>query len=283
MGLIILKKEQRVLGVSAIINLIVAILKLSGGIIFNSQAVISDGIYTISDFTTDFMAMIGARVGHKRANKKHPFGYGRFLNIMQVFIGVLIFLVGVLIIYLGVSAKHTTPNLKILFLIILVIFLKILSANYLMQKGKEITSLMLINSAKESFIDVISSSLLFITIILSKAWPIFDLIGCLFVALLIFIQALDMIINNVILIIGEDDNNKEIKKEIKNIINSSEKIQYADSFLIKNGEYYQVTINLAVDKDLTVKDLLKAELKIKKEIKKKRQLKIKYIDFEVSN
>ena len=46
--------------------------------LFNCYALIADGIYTLSDFITDILAMIGARVGKKRANKKYPFGYGRF-------------------------------------------------------------------------------------------------------------------------------------------------------------------------------------------------------------
>lgn len=276
-----MKKEQRALKVSALINVFVSFLKIMGGTIFNSHALIADGIYTVSDFSTDILAMIGAKVGGKRANKKHPFGYGRFEYIMQIFIGLIILGVGFFIAYKSFFIEYTKPNLTVLFIVVLVIFLKALSSNYLMQVGKNISSLMLINSAKESFLDVLSSCLIFILIIVSRFFPYADIIGSLFIALLINIEAGKIILENVILLIGEDDNNKEIKNNLKKIINKIKKETYSDSFLIKNGRYYQATIVLAVDEEMTVKELLRLERKIKKEIKKERELKIKYLDFEV--
>lgn len=276
-----MKKEQKALRTSALINIIVSFLKLFGGLTFNSHALIADGIYTVSDFSTDILAMIGAKVGHKRANKKHPFGYGRFEYIMQIFIGIVILFVGFYIAYKSFFVESTGADLKVLFIVILVILLKALSSNYLMQMGKNISSLMLISSAKESFIDVLSSLVVFILIIVSSFFPIADIIGSLFIALLINLEAVQIIYENIILLIGEDDNNKEIKKELKNIVNSFKDVKYSDSFLIKNGGYYQATIEVAVSEDITVRKLLAKELKIKNKIKAERKLKIKYIEFDV--
>lgn len=276
-----MKKEQTALKVSATINIIVSFLKIWGGTFFSSHALIADGIYTVSDFSTDLLAMIGAKVGHKRANKKHPFGYGRFEYIMQIFIGVIILLVGFYISYKSFLITSSKPNLLVLFLILFVILLKVLSSNYLMHVGKDISSLMLINSAKESFLDVLSSLVIFLLIIVGQFFPFADIIGSLFIALLINITGAKIIYENIILLIGEDDNNIEIKNKLKKIINRFKRVEYSDSFLIKNGGYYQVSIVIAVDEDMSVKNLIQIERKLRKAIKEERSLKIKYIDFEI--
>ncbi len=276
-----MKKEQKTMMVSAFFNVLVASLKLIGGTFFNSYALIADGLYTISDFSTDILAMIGAKVGGKRANKKHPFGYGRFEYIMQIFIGIVILSVGIYIAYKSFLIKPTKSNLNILFIILLVILLKTLSANYLMQMGKKISSLMLINSAKESYLDVLSSGVIFIIVLVGRFLPVLDIIGSLFIAILIIISAIKIIIQNIILLIGEDDNNQEIKSNLKKIVNKYKNVQYSDSFLIRNGNFYQANLVIAVSDEITVRELLKLENKIKNDIHKERKLKIKYLDFDV--
>lgn len=275
-----MKKEQRTLFVSAIINIIVFVLKIIGGMLFNCYALIADGIYTLSDFTTDILAMIGARVGKKRANKKYPFGYGRFEYIMQVFIGILIMGVGIFIAYKSLFIDYSAPDLKILWLVVLTILLKGLSSSYLMHMGKKISSLILVSSAKESFLDVLSTIMISFAILFGQIIPSIDIVASLFIALLILYEGGKIIFDNVLLLIGEDDNNSEMKGKIKSIINQEKDIEYADSFLISCGNYYQATIQIAVDDDMTVKSLLKKELNIKKKIKRSK-LGIKFIDFDV--
>lgn len=275
-----MKKEQQALTFSAIINVIVSFLKIWGGMLSNCYTLIADGIYTISDFVTDILAMIGAKVGKKRANKRHPFGYGRFEYIMQMIIGIMIFLIGVYIAIKSFFVEYTESNMKVIFLIIFIVLLKGLSANYLMQIGKDISSQILITSAKESYLDLLSSIMVIFIVIIGHFIPVIDLIGSVLMAILIIIVGSKIIFNNVILLIGEDDNNKEIKKELKRIINEEKSVLYSDSFLIKNGSYYQATIEIGVDDNMTVKDLLKLEIKIKNKIKK-NNLKIKYINFDI--
>lgn len=275
-----MKKEQRTLMISAFINLLVLILKIGSGILFNCYTIIADGIFTLSDFITDFLAMIGARVGKKRANKKYPFGYGRFEYIMQIFIGMVILFVGFYLGFRSFFIEAQPANLNILLIVILVILLKGLSANYLMQMGKEISSLILVNSAKESFLDVISSVMVFFVVIIGQWFSVVDIIGSIIIALLILFEGGKIIFDNVILLIGEDDNNIKIKNSLKKIINEEKDIQYADSFLIKNGSYYQATIEIAVNESITVKKLLKMEFKIKNKIKKSK-LNIRFVEFTI--
>lgn len=275
-----MKKERKALYFSILINFIVSFLKICSGLVFGSFTIIADGYYSICDLMTDFISLISAKVAKKRANKKFPFGYGKIEYICEIMIGLLIIIVSIIILFQALVTKFTIPDMNILFIIILVVFLKTLSSNYLYQVGKEIRSQILIASSEESFMDVVSSTGVLIIVLFGQFFPGIDLIGSLIISFLIFREGIKIIRDNLFVLIGEDKNDQEIKQNIKKIINKNKNIKYSDTFLIKSGSYFQATIELAVNEKMKVKDLIKKETQIKYEIK---QLKynIKYIDFEI--
>lgn len=273
-----MKKESKALYFSILINLIVAFLKVCGGLIYGSYTLIADGYYSICDFVTDIIALISAKVSKRRANKKYPFGFGKIEYVSGMLIGFLILLVGCFTIFNSFQVKYIIPNLNIIYVIIYVIFLKTLSSNYLYQIGKKNRSQILISSAKESFIDVVSSTMVLLIILLGQFVPVVDLIGSLLISILILWEGLKIINDNIFALVGIDKNDKEIKTTIETIVNENKNFLYSDSFLIKSGSYYQATIEIAVDNDLKVKDLIKYENKIKNKLKKTKYH-IKFVDF----
>lgn len=275
-----MRKEQIALFISAIINIIVSVLKIVGGILSGCYTLIASGYYTICDLSTDVLAIVGGQVGKRRANKKHPFGYGRYEYILQIFIGSVIFLVGFYVFIRSFFIEYNGSNLKILLLILLLFFLKVLSSNYLMQKGKDISSLILVVSAKESFLDVLSLIITFLIVLISQFLPFIDIVGCLLMASLLIYEGLKIIFDNIILIIGIDDNNLKIKNKLKEIVNKEKNVKYSDSFLIKNREYYQATIEIAIMNSVTIQDLIKIEYKLRNKIRKSN-INVKFIDFNI--
>ncbi len=273
-----MKQESRALYFSILINIIVSFLKICGGIIYGSYTLIADGYYSICDFITDIIALISAKISKRRANKRYPFGYGKIEYISQMLIGFLVLFVGCFTIFNSFNLKYMAPNLNVIYVIIFVIFLKTLSSNYLYQVGKKNRSQILISSARESFIDVISSTVVLIIVVLGQFLPMIDLIGSLGISILILWEGLKIINDNIFSLIGVDKNDLEIKSAIAKIINANKELLYSDSFLIKSGSYYQATIEIAVDDDMKIRTLIKKENEIKKEIKKLKY-KIKFIDF----
>ena len=92
-----MKSEFIILLISMILNFIVAFIKLVFGIMFNFSSLIADSLQSLFDFITDIISMIVGKIGDKRANKKHPFGYGMVENISNLFVGVILFLVAIFI------------------------------------------------------------------------------------------------------------------------------------------------------------------------------------------
>lgn len=123
-----MKKEQKALYLNIIVNLFVSFLKIIGGILGNAFTLMIDGIYTISDLVTDVIALFGIKIGRRRANKNHPYGYGRVFYVIELFMGVLALLVGIFVIYLSFKIDYQKPPLGIIFLILGIVVLKLLSA-----------------------------------------------------------------------------------------------------------------------------------------------------------
>ena len=273
--------ERKTLIFSIILNIVTIIFKFIGGIFFNCYALIVDGIYTFCNIISDTLALIGSIIGHKKANRKYPFGYGRALYIINIFIGTFIIIGALLMLYFSLKAKVVNVNFNILYILIFIILLKTFLSSFLYKMGGNLNSNTLIMGSKEALLDTLSSVFIVIIVLVSPYFSYADKIGCLVIDIAIILFGYKIIRDNTLLLIGEDDNNKEIKNGIKKIVNSYEDINYADCMLIKNGLYYTATVTLAVDNKLLVKDLIKKELKLKKALKKNKKWQIKYVDFEI--
>lgn len=282
-----MKKEYNALIYSMMDNVIVGTLKICSGMVYRSNSLISDGLHTMSDFITDIIALIGSLISKKRANKRHPLGYGKVEYITSAFIGLLLTFLGLYIIISSFSKTITVPNPNILIIIVIAILLKLVSCVYLLRLGKKMNSQVLIISAKESFTDIYSSACVVLVIVLlqfSNKFPFLkyaDMLCSIFIGLIIIKMAAELIKSNIIALIGVADNNKEIINKVKNIISDLRDIKIKDVSLIMNGSYYQANILVIVPNSMSVRELIKLESLIKKRIIKEK-IKIKFVNVDIT-
>jgi cation diffusion facilitator family transporter len=85
----------RVTVVGAVINLILSVVKILGGLVANSQALIADGIHSLSDLFSDVVVWLAARHSSNKPDSKHPYGHGRYETLATLFLGSLLLLVGI--------------------------------------------------------------------------------------------------------------------------------------------------------------------------------------------
>lgn len=79
--------------IGAVLNLLLAGAKVIVGIIGNSQALVVDGIHSISDLLSDALVLFTNHTGSKAADMEHPYGHARFETATTVFIGVILIVV----------------------------------------------------------------------------------------------------------------------------------------------------------------------------------------------
>ena len=279
-------KENKVIIITMILNLIVAIIKFALGIIFSFSTLIADSIQSFMDFITDITSLIANKIGKRRANKTYPFGYGQVYYLANLFTGALLFLIGIFILYQFFFFKgNLKPNLILFIFIVIVLGMKLIVVNLLNYYGKKFKSELMIEASRESNADFISTCVVLIVFILSaleRYIPIdinIDKIGSLGMAIYVFYTSIKMIIGNVRGILTNDEENNEIKEEIINELDKFKELNFKNVKIIKMSTYYSVFIQVKAEEKLTIKKYLSIEKKLKAYLKSKNKL-IRFIDIE---
>ena len=64
--------------------------KIVIGWMANSQALVADGVHSLSDLLTDFMVLYAAKHSHKEADSEHPYGHGRIETLATASLGLVL-------------------------------------------------------------------------------------------------------------------------------------------------------------------------------------------------
>ena len=81
---------RRVTWVGMILNVLLSAFKVAAGVIGHSQAVVADGVHSLSDTMTDVAILIGVRYWSAPPDETHPHGHSRIETVITVFIGLIL-------------------------------------------------------------------------------------------------------------------------------------------------------------------------------------------------
>jgi cation diffusion facilitator family transporter len=83
--------------VGMFINAALAAIKLLWGYLAQSQALIADGLHSLSDLTSDFLLLFAAKHATRDADDEHPYGHGRIETVFCILQGLILgaFAVGI--------------------------------------------------------------------------------------------------------------------------------------------------------------------------------------------
>ncbi len=93
------KMIRKVTYLGIVVNVALAVVKLSVGMASGSMALFADGVHSFSDLATDVAVLLGVRFGSKEPDSKHPYGHGRIETFSSVFVASALIIVGSLMIY----------------------------------------------------------------------------------------------------------------------------------------------------------------------------------------
>jgi cobalt-zinc-cadmium efflux system protein len=88
---------------TVILNVIITIAQLIGGIFSNSLALISDALHNFSDSVALFISYLAERMSHKEADEKKTFGYKRIEIISALFNSFVLIAVCIFLFYEAVK------------------------------------------------------------------------------------------------------------------------------------------------------------------------------------
>jgi cation diffusion facilitator family transporter len=95
---------RRVTLVGSAVDLSLGVIKIVGGWFSHSQALIADGVHSLSDLATDVLVLYAAKHAHAEADEDHPYGHARIETAATVGLGVALMLISIGIVYDSVSA-----------------------------------------------------------------------------------------------------------------------------------------------------------------------------------
>ena len=275
-----MEEEKTNIVFDMVMNTIVVISKIYGGVLLGSYTLICGGYYSLCDLIRESISFFSSNVHGRKASEDHPFGYGTFEYNAGITIGLIFLLLGIYIIINSFTLDFQKPNIYVVFLLILIFIFKVFNADYLLNSIKKGKSSMLTNRSHNSFKEVLIISISTLFILLSRVFPIFDLLGCLFIGLTIIYSSLKIIINNFFYLKGQNDTSTKINNKIKTIINDNKELKLSYVDLINVKTYYMANITMELSSDIEIYELISLENSINKRIKKEIK-DIKLINFEI--
>jgi cation diffusion facilitator family transporter len=177
--------------VSVGVNVALSATQLTVGVLAKSQALISDGIHSLSDLVSDGVVLFASHHSKKDADIDHPYGHQRFETGASLALGLLLLAVGAGMLWSAVQkleAPETiqTVHVSALWVAGVALVAKELLFRYMLRVAKSVKSGMLVANAWHARSDAASSLVVGIGIIGNlMGYPILDPIAALIVGFMV--------------------------------------------------------------------------------------------------
>lgn len=217
--------------IGIITNILLVGFKMFVGLMSNSIAVILDAVNNLSDALSSVVTIIGAKLGAKKPDKKHPLGHGRIEYLSSMTVAALVLYAGITSFVESIkkiiSPEEADYSVVSIVIISVAIIVKLFLGLYVKRQGKNVNSGALIASGSDALFDaVLSSSVLASAII----YLIFGISLEAYVGVIIsgfIIKAgIEIMIETLNDIIGKRED-PEMIKELKRIICEEEAVRGA--------------------------------------------------------
>ena len=182
---------QRSTLVSVAVNLVLTTVQILVGVLAHSQALIADGIHSLSDLIADFVVLIANKHSHKEADDDHHYGHHRYETAASLVLGALLLSVGVGMLW-GAVHKLSDPDLipkvkaMALWVALVALLSKELLFRYMLAAAERVRSSMLVANAWHARSDAASSLVVALGIVGNlMGFPLLDPVAALIVGLMV--------------------------------------------------------------------------------------------------
>ncbi len=214
--------------VGIVTNLLLVGFKAFVGLMSNSIAIILDAVNNLSDALSSVVTIIGAKLGAKQPDKKHPLGYGRIEYLSSMIVAALVLYAGITSLVESIkkiirpeAADYSTVTLIILSVAIIA---KLVLGLYVKKQGKKVNSGALVASGSDAMFDAILSASVLASAIVYLVWGVsLEAYVGVIIAGFIIKAGIEMMIETLNDIIGKRED-AEITKELKQIICEEEAV-----------------------------------------------------------
>jgi cation diffusion facilitator family transporter len=194
---------KRVLWQILVLNVAVSIAKASWGLVSGSTAMFADGIHSLTDASSNVVALVAMSAASKPMDESHPYGHQKYESFASAIIGVMLLLaawrvgsesVTTLVAY---ARSGVLPEVEVTttsFVIMLVtLTINIFVVWFESRRGKELDSDVLQSDAKHTLSDIwVTLGVILSLVLVRIGVPIADPVVGLFVAIAIVFAAIEV-------------------------------------------------------------------------------------------
>ena len=214
--------------VGIVTNVLLVGFKAFVGLMSNSIAIILDAVNNLSDALSSVVTIIGAKLGAKQPDKKHPLGYGRIEYLSSMIVAALVLYAGITSLVESIkkiihpeAADYSTVTLVI---ISVAIVAKLILGLYVKKQGKKVNSGALVASGSDALFDAILSASVLASAIVYLIWGIsLEAYVGVIIAGFIIKAGVEMMIETLNDIIGKRED-AETTKELKRVVCEEESV-----------------------------------------------------------
>ena len=177
--------------VSVGVNLVLTTVQIVVGVLAKSQALVADGIHSLSDLVSDFVVLVANHHSQKDADEDHPYGHQRFETAASLALGGLLMAVGVGMLWNAAQKLQSPETIPQVHLVALWVAAGALVAKetlfrYMLAVAKRVKSSMLVANAWHARSDAASSLVVGLGIVGNlMGYPILDPIAALIVGFMV--------------------------------------------------------------------------------------------------
>lgn len=241
--------------VGIISNLLLCIMKIAIGLFSKSIAIIADGINNLADASSSIITLVGFKLASAPEDEDHPYGHARIEYLAGLFVSIFIIIIGFQLLKTSVekiiSPQPIVFSYTTIIILIAAIFIKLWQSFFNVAVGKKINSIALMATAADSRNDVISTSAVFISVLVSRAAGINidGYMGCL-VALFIIWSGIQLVRETSSPLLGEAPDHETVEA-IMDIIRREPGILGVHDLMVHNygpGKVF-ASVHIEVDAD----------------------------------
>lgn len=162
--------------IGIVTNLILVAFKAFVGLMSNSIAVILDAVNNLTDALSSVITILGAKLGAKQPDKKHPYGYGRIEYLSSMVVAAIVMYAGITSFVESVK-KIITPEAAdygavSIIIISVAIAVKLVLGMFVKKQGEKVKSGALTASGADALFDAILSASVLASAIIFLIWGI---------------------------------------------------------------------------------------------------------------
>jgi len=243
------------------LNLFLAVLKLAGGIVGHTYALIADAVESLLDIFSSLLVWMGFRVASRPPDDNHPYGHGKAEPLAAMAVALVIFAAAGWIAVHAVReivTPHQGPHWGTLPLVAFVVWVKYRFSRRLLDAGDKTGSTALGAEAWHHYSDAVTSAAAFVGIAIAVLggegfeaaddWAALMACGVIaFNGLGVFNRALGDVMDLAVPLAFE--------AEVRAVASAVAGVRGLDKCRVrKSGLSHLVDIHVEVDPDLTVRD-----------------------------